>query len=44
MLDPFFGSCSCGVACYNTQRLFIGIEKDDNFYTKGVERLQGLKL
>lgn len=32
VLDNTMGSGSCGVACRNTKRYFIGIEKDKNFF------------
>lgn len=32
VLDPFMGSGSCGVACKDTGRKFIGIEKDPTFF------------
>ena len=39
VLDFTFGSCSTGVACLNTNRKFIGIELDDNYFTIGVKRM-----
>ena len=32
VLDFTMGSCSTGVACLNTNRKFLGIEMDDNYY------------
>ena len=32
VLDPFMGSGTTGVACKNTNRNFIGIEKDKNYF------------
>jgi len=39
VLDNAFGSCTCGVACVNTNRNFIGIEKDENYFNIGLERI-----
>ena len=33
------GSGSTGEACINTNRRFIGVEKDDDIFIKAVERL-----
>ena len=33
------GSGSCGVACKNTNRKFIGIEKDEEIFKLAKERL-----
>jgi len=33
------GSGSTGVACKNTNRNFIGIEKDENYYNVAVRRV-----
>lgn len=41
VLDPFMGSGSCGVACMNTGRTFVGMEKDPKFFSIAAERLQG---
>lgn len=41
VLDPFMGSGSCGVACMNTGRTFIGMEKDPKFFGIAAERLKG---
>ena len=40
VLDFTFGSCSTGVACLNTNRKFIGIELDDNYFDIGAERMR----
>ena len=39
ILDPCMGSGTTGIACLNTNREFIGIEKDENYYTIAEERL-----
>ena len=38
VLDFTMGSGSTGVACKNTNRNFIGIEKDENYYNVAVRR------
>lgn len=43
VLDNTFGSCTCGVACVNTNRNFIGIEKDENYFNIGLKRIQEAK-
>ena len=40
ILDPTMGSGSTGVACKNTNRNFIGIEKDEKIFNDAVERLK----
>lgn len=40
VLDNTFGSCTTGVAAVNTNRKFIGIEMDDNYFSIGVERIK----
>ena len=39
ILDPCMGSGTTGIACLNTNREFIGIERDENYYTIAEERL-----
>ena len=39
VLDNCMGSGSTGVACINTNRKFIGIEKDENYFTIAKERI-----
>jgi len=34
------GSCTTGVACVNTDRNFIGIEKDENYFNISVDRVK----
>ena len=40
VLDFTFGSCSTGIACLNTNRNFIGIELDDNYFDISAERMR----
>lgn len=40
ILDPFSGSFTTAIACINTNRSFIGIEKDDNYFDIGVNRVK----
>ena len=42
VLDNCMGSGSTGVACVNTNREFIGMELDENYYKIACERL-GIK-
>lgn len=39
VLDNTFGSCTTGVAAVNTNRKFIGIELDKDYYEVGKQRL-----
>ena len=39
VLDFTFGSGTTGVACVNTNRKFIGIEMDDNYFDIGSKRI-----
>ena len=39
ILDMFMGSGSTGVACINTNRKFLGIEMDENYFNIGVKRM-----
>ena len=40
VLDPLIGTGSCGVACKETNRNFLGIELDQKFYDIAKERLE----
>ena len=40
VLDNCMGSGSTGVACVNTNRNFIGIEKDENYFNIASERVE----
>jgi len=39
VLDNCFGSCSTGIAAMNTNRMFYGIELDDDYFKIGSERM-----
>jgi len=39
VLDFTFGSGTTGVACMNTNRKFIGVERDDNYFDIGSKRI-----
>ena len=41
ILDPFMGSGTAGVSCINTNRRFIGIEKDDDYFEIAQKRIGG---
>jgi site-specific DNA-methyltransferase (adenine-specific) len=40
VLDPTMGSGSCGEACLNINRKFIGIELDDNYFEMAKQRIE----
>ena len=40
VFDGFMGSGSTGVACMNTNRQFIGIEKDDKYFEIAKKRIE----
>ena len=40
VLDPFMGSGTTGAACIETNRRFIGIEIDDNYFNTAQERIK----
>ena len=42
VLDCFMGSGSTGVACVNTNRNFIGIELDENYFNIAKERINNI--
>lgn len=44
ILDPFMGSGSCGFACMNTNRKFIGIEINKDYYDDTVRRFNEFLL
>lgn len=39
VLDPFMGSGTTGVSCVNTNRRFVGIELDENYYNMAFKRI-----
>jgi len=43
VVDLTMGSGSTGVACRNTNRNFIGIEKDDNYFNIAQSRIKGVE-
>jgi site-specific DNA-methyltransferase (adenine-specific)/modification methylase len=43
ILDNCMGSGSTGVACLNTNRKFIGIEKDDNYFEIAKKRIERVR-
>ena len=40
IVDPFCGSGSTGVACINTGRKFIGVEKEKAYFDIAVQRIE----
>ena len=42
VLDPFMGSGTTGVACINTNRNFIGIEIDKEYFDIAKQRIEGV--
>ena len=44
VLDNCMGSGTTGVACVNTDRNFIGIEKDDHYFKVATERINQAQL
>lgn len=43
IIDPFMGSGSTGVACVNTDRNFIGMELDENYFKIAKDRIESAK-
>ncbi len=43
VLDCFSGSGTTAVSCLQTERYFIGCEKDDTYYAKSVKRIRKFK-
>ena len=44
VLDNCMGSGTTGVACANTSREFIGIERDDKYFQIASERIAAAQL
>lgn len=40
ILDPFMGSGTTGIACLQSGRKFIGIERDEHFFEVALERIR----
>lgn len=40
VLDNCMGSGTTGVACYNLERNFIGIEKDEKYFSVALDRIK----
>ena len=40
VLDPFMGSGSTCIACVNTDREYIGFERDDNYFEIAEQRIK----
>lgn len=43
ILDPFMGIGGCGVSCMKSNRNFIGVELDVNYYKIAKERIQSAR-
>jgi site-specific DNA-methyltransferase (adenine-specific) len=43
ILDNTFGSCTCGIACVNTNRNFIGIENNKEYFNISLNRVEEKK-
>ena len=44
ILDPFMGSGTTGVACKNTNRIFIGMELDETYFNIAKERIDNHEI
>ena len=44
VLDNCMGSGSTGIACINTNRNFIGIELDENYFKIAKERIEKAEI
>ena len=43
-IDPYMGSGSTGIACINKRRNFIGIERDDSYFTLAETRIHSHEI
>ena len=43
VLDPFMGSGTTGIACYETGRRFIGIELDEAYFQIAKDRIEAVQ-
>lgn len=44
VLDPFAGSATTGMACKELERVFVGIELNEDFYFSAVDRMATLDM
>lgn len=44
IFDPFMGSGTTGIACVNTNRNFVGIELDENYFNIAKQRIEDAVL
>ena len=44
ILDPFNGSGSTGVACLNTNRKFVGVERDLEYFNIAKDRMENVNV
>ena len=44
ILDPFAGSGTTAVAAINSDRSFIGWERDDGYYNAAIKRIETAKI
>ena len=44
ILDPFMGSGTTGIACLNTNRRFIGMELEEDYFNIAKERIENHEI
>lgn len=44
VMDPFMGSGTTGVACIKAERDFIGVEKDESYFSLAQTRIDGARI